>query len=57
MSPNCGSKLIKKKRKRKFRIDDLLEEDDIPQKKTMEIQNIIVLKLMMLNQSIFLNVE
>ena len=33
MSPNCGSKLIKKKRKRKFRIDDLLEEDDIPQKK------------------------
>ena len=33
ISSNCLHKFINKTRKRKFRIDDLLEEDDIPQKK------------------------
>lgn len=33
VSSNCLHKFINKTRKRKFRIDDLLEEDDIPLKK------------------------
>ena len=33
ISSNCLHKFINKTRKRKFRIDDLLEEDDIPLKK------------------------